>query len=134
MGFCSQFKALLKKNFIVWYRNLCGSLCELLFPVILMLIIVLVRNLVSDEEIDARNYIGSGKLGYYFDKDTKLKTEGDLYMPDNDNPWLGLSPAAPFASCLEFEFYQIAFVGDSTLMEGLKKQLFDAGNCCLITS
>ena len=38
-----HFKALLKKNIIVWKRNVCCSLCELMCPVFLMFIIVLIR-------------------------------------------------------------------------------------------
>lgn len=96
-----------------------------------MLIIVLVRNLVPDEEVDAKRYIGSGKLGYYFDKDTKLKTTPNFYEPETTNLWLGLSPAAPFGSCLQFGFNRIALVGEPGLMNGLKQQLFDTGNCYL---
>lgn len=124
MGFCSQFKALFKKNFIVWYRNLSGSLCEILFPVILMLIVVIVRNLVSDEEIGAKSYFEDARFSYYFDKATKIKTQGNIYYPDNSPMWLGLSPAVPFASCLAYDLTAVAFVGDSSITAGLKAELF----------
>lgn len=39
-----HYKALMKKNFINWKRTPCGSLCEILCPVLLMLILVLARS------------------------------------------------------------------------------------------
>lgn len=126
MGFCSQFKALFKKNFMVWYRNLCGSLCELIFPVILMLIIVLVRNLISDEDVGARSYLGSGKFSYYYDQATQLHLGPDIFQPDSPD-WLGLSRGAPFASCIYFQLRVVAFVGDTTVTQGLWNQLSTTG-------
>lgn len=44
-----QLKALMNKNLIIMKRNLCATLCELLFPIILMILLVLVRKLVKIE-------------------------------------------------------------------------------------
>jgi len=45
-----QLKALIKKNLILKKRNWCSSLCELLFPIILMMLIVWIRGLIKVEE------------------------------------------------------------------------------------
>jgi len=40
-----QLKALLKKNLILMKRNSCATACQILFPVMLMLLLTLVRSL-----------------------------------------------------------------------------------------
>jgi len=45
-----QLKALMKKNLILMKRNWCSSLCELLFPIILMLLLVWVRQQIKVDE------------------------------------------------------------------------------------
>lgn len=42
-----QLKALLKKNFILMKRSCIASLCEIFFPIILMLLISLVRRAIN---------------------------------------------------------------------------------------
>ena len=105
MGFCSQFKALFKKNFIVWRRNLLCSLCELLFPVILGLILVLVRNLVDNETIVAKSYIGECSYGHYFDENINLQNTGT-------GNWMGLCPGSPFSVCLRLGRTILGVVAD----------------------
>ncbi len=39
-----QLRALMKKNLILMKRNSCEALCEILFPIILMILLVLVRS------------------------------------------------------------------------------------------
>ena len=41
----SQLKALMKKNLILMKRNLIATACEILFPIILMVLLALVRSL-----------------------------------------------------------------------------------------
>ena len=43
MKFWSQYRALLYKNWILWKRKLFGSLCEVLFPIALIIVIYLIR-------------------------------------------------------------------------------------------
>lgn len=111
MGFCSQFRALFKKNFIAWHRSLCGSLCELLFPVVLMFIIVLVRYLVPDKTMPARNYQGDNTFAYYFDNTADTST------------WLGLSKGQPFGTCMYYKRFVFAIVAPNDIYTGLKNQL-----------
>lgn len=42
-----HFKALMKKNCINWKRTPCGSICEIICPVLLMLILVYARSQVD---------------------------------------------------------------------------------------
>lgn len=45
-----QMKALLKKNYILMKRSCIASLCELFFPIILMILISLVRKSIKVKE------------------------------------------------------------------------------------
>ena len=47
----SQFKALSQKNWILWKRNLCGNITEVVIPIIFLSFIVLIRNLITTELI-----------------------------------------------------------------------------------
>ena len=38
-----HYKALMKKNFINWKRTPCGSICEIICPILLMLVLVYAR-------------------------------------------------------------------------------------------
>jgi len=54
MTFSWQLKALLNKNLIMMKRNKCVTCCELIFPLILMILIILVRRAfrIKDEIIN----------------------------------------------------------------------------------
>lgn len=52
-----EFKALLKKNFIVWRRNTCGCICEGLTVVLFALLMIYVSTLVSDQPKPKRSYL-----------------------------------------------------------------------------
>ena len=47
-----HYKALMKKNCITWKRTPCGSICEIICPVILMFILVYARTQVDPVEQD----------------------------------------------------------------------------------
>lgn len=46
---CYQIKALLRKNVIIMKRSPCLTFCEIFFPIVLMILLVLVKNLVDYE-------------------------------------------------------------------------------------
>ena len=46
-----HYKALMRKNWIMWKRTWCSSICELLCPVALMVILTLARFAVKSEDI-----------------------------------------------------------------------------------
>jgi hypothetical protein len=47
-----QLQALIRKNFISMKRNYLSTLCELIFPLILMIIIVILRKTISKTDIE----------------------------------------------------------------------------------
>lgn len=57
-----HFCALMKKNWIVWKRNLFGSICEIICPIILMAILAIARLLVTSSEIAATSNMERGAL------------------------------------------------------------------------
>lgn len=56
---CNHFKALLKKNWILFKRSPLTSLCEIMIPIILVLILVLVRHLVTTDNEKETSYIAN---------------------------------------------------------------------------
>lgn len=121
MGFLSQFKALFKKNLILWYRNLFGSIGEILFPVVLMFAVVIIRKVVSNQYFDTQSYLGPTGLGYYYNE--TVQASASTY---NDSSFLnmGFYPGSPFSLCLMYNRPLIAFVGTSKLYPGLQNALF----------
>ena len=51
-----HYKALMKKNFINWKRTPCGSFCEIICPVMLMLILWYARTQADPEAFDDSSY------------------------------------------------------------------------------
>lgn len=47
-----QLGALMKKNFILMKRSYCATLCEIFFPIILMILLVIIRRLIKIEKYD----------------------------------------------------------------------------------
>ncbi len=48
-----QLRALMKKNLIIRKRNWVSTTCELLFPILLMILLILVRKAIKTEEFTA---------------------------------------------------------------------------------
>ena len=57
MSSSNQLKALLRKNLILWRRNICGSVCELMFPFAMMAVLILLRSVIPSEDHDQTSYI-----------------------------------------------------------------------------
>ncbi len=123
MGFCVQFTALLKKNVILWHRNLCGSLCELIFPVALMFIIVAVRKVVQNENFAEQSYVSRPGLAYHMDETLKV---GHNYSNDANPLKLGLNPGSPFVACMHYKRPVIAFVGTHPIYDKIRTHLFSS--------
>lgn len=56
-----HFKALMRKNFILWYRTPCRSISTLVCPVILMVALAVIRHFVPYFTVD-----GQGLLNYQY--------------------------------------------------------------------
>jgi len=120
MGFSSQFKALLKKNLIYWYRHLCGSLCEIIFPIAMMCLIVWIRYAIDDTAVPEQSYFSKLGFGYYMDSNTKAIPGTSLNMQNN----MGLPTINPFMSCMMYKRPIIAFVGNNELNSKISNALF----------
>lgn len=61
----SQFGTLFKKNFIVWRRDLCCCICQLLTAFIFALILVAIKGLSNSSKVttDSKSYLDSQKGG-----------------------------------------------------------------------
>jgi ATP-binding cassette, subfamily A (ABC1), member 3 len=53
----TQFGALYKKNFLYWSKNWCGSLCEILAPLIFAAILCAIRALTDEETQAATTFL-----------------------------------------------------------------------------
>lgn len=52
MTFKAHFSTLIRKNFISWKRGWCGSICELLFPILFVFILVYARMEIDVEVVE----------------------------------------------------------------------------------
>ena len=59
---CSHFKALLKKNWILFKRSPCGSCCEIVTPIVFVLFLLAVRSLVTKSDVLETSYITNGTI------------------------------------------------------------------------
>ena len=66
MGKCFRhFKALMRKNFIVWYRNPGCASVEIIAPIILMAALWIIRNQVPVTSIDKDGMFSKKYPTYY---------------------------------------------------------------------
>ncbi|CAG9334832.1 unnamed protein product [Blepharisma stoltei] len=82
MSIWQHYRALLYKNWILWKRKLCGSMCEWLFPIALLLVLMLIRSAVGYTDHDQASYLqksamtvsydGNNYFGQYFDPPAKI--------------------------------------------------------------
>ena len=100
MTFCQQTYTLISKNFLLFRRGWLGSLCELLFPLTLMSIVVIIRRSVNDVDIKAEEmffYEEEGQLrndvAYHVSPDY---SSGEHYQPYNHY----IHGNQPFSQCL----------------------------------
>ncbi|EAR81921.2 ABC transporter family protein (macronuclear) [Tetrahymena thermophila SB210] len=56
MGFSTHLKALMKKNFILWKRNICCSIFEILLPFFLVATFFILKSQVDDEFIPKKSF------------------------------------------------------------------------------
>ena len=62
----SHLKALMSKNWILWKRNLCCSILEIVIPVLFMFLFGVFRNVDPVETIESRSYYdGKEYVGMY---------------------------------------------------------------------
>lgn len=81
-----QLKALMKKNLILMRRSCCATCCEIIFPMILMILLVAIRRAVSVDD-----YI------YNITDDSYFATNSTALIPLSSNvtKWNGLTVRKP---------------------------------------
>jgi hypothetical protein len=55
----SQFKALSRKNWILWKRGLCGNITEIIIPIIFIAFIVVIRKLVTVDTYAEQSFLSN---------------------------------------------------------------------------
>jgi len=76
MGSATHYKALMRKNWILWKRNLCVSIIELACPLILFGLIIVIRGLIDTKNEEAQNFLYDGGAMYV------PQQEYAFFMPD----------------------------------------------------
>ena len=71
---CNHFRALLKKNWILFKRSPCGSCCEIVTPIVFVLFLLAVRGLVSKDAVAETSYYGP-KQGAFFTKNLNISSQ-----------------------------------------------------------
>ena len=54
---CNHLKALLKKNWILFKRSPCASCCEIIAPIVFVIILALIRSVVDKSSVKETSYI-----------------------------------------------------------------------------
>lgn len=70
MGFWIQYKALMFKNWVLWKRKLLGSLCEILLPIFVILVLGFLRLAIPPEQKDKQSYKDQVSDSYKISPDT----------------------------------------------------------------
>lgn len=52
----------MRKNWINWKRTPCGSCCELVFPILLMLLMLLIRGWLDSEIVEPESMLSSASI------------------------------------------------------------------------
>ncbi len=80
MSNCSQLGALMKKNVILMKRSILATICEIFFPIILMLLLVLIRKAIQITDViiplDDAIYLKSQSAAFI--NDPNLSSWNDL--------------------------------------------------------
>lgn len=95
-----HYRALMYKNWILWKRRLLGSLCEIVFPLIVFLMLSGLRAAISAEEKDEESYLDNA---VYIRPDSQIPVsfpfpEGEAFtycsdFMDEGGEWtIGLAP------------------------------------------
>jgi len=69
MGRMTHYKALMRKNWILWKSNFFISIVELMCPIVLFGLILLLRGLVVQKTEEATDFLYEGTTMYYPNKE-----------------------------------------------------------------
>ena len=140
---CSKLRALMQKNLNIMKRNVCGTIAEVFFPIILMILVLVIRkafgikkHYFTEEETNDETFTQKRSLAFIdFSEGTFEKNETDAdgkalsYKYNDDNLWNGQNTALNkiFDICVnkaEKERYKIALVN---IPNEIKNKLIEIG-------
>ena len=88
-----KLRALMTKNLIEMRRNILSTLCEIFFPIIVMIVFLLIRSAITikthtfeNEEISVKDFIYN-------------RSTSNFYYSENQSEWYGLSLHSPLHIC-----------------------------------
>jgi hypothetical protein len=94
MSKSSQLGALMTKNLIMMKRNGCATCCEIVFPMILMILLVLVRRAIKQEvypePVDDQLFLKTNSSALI---NPELMV--NLYKNSSESTWNGLTIRRP---------------------------------------
>ena len=104
MSQCWQLRALMKKNLILMKRSCCASICEIFFPIFLMMMISLIRGSIKKEvltyegdDLEFTKTNSTALVNYKEMKNMKITPKRGFF----DIEWDGLSFHYPLLICNE---------------------------------
>lgn len=113
MGLGGHLKALLLKNWLLWKRELCGSICEIVFPVVLMIFLYLIKIAIGTTDKSADSYIKShSQLVAPFEIFMNQNITKDVFNISTSN----MGDSFPFQWCnkvLKYDWQWAAVYNDS---------------------
>ena len=140
---CWKLRALMQKNLNIMKRNVCGTIAEVFFPIILMILVLVIRkafkvknHYFDEEEGDDPTFTLKRSLAFIdFSEGTFEKNETDAdgnvlsYKYNDENLWYGQNTALNkiFDICVNKEGkerYKIALVN---VPDEIKNKLFEIG-------
>ncbi|CAI2386282.1 unnamed protein product [Moneuplotes crassus] len=91
MAFCRHLQALCWKNWLLWRRKLCGSLCEIIFPLLIVGALVGIKSTSDSYEYDGGSWISIGHLFAIPDENSKfyqdLNADDGLFVGSKPQPF-----------------------------------------------
>ena len=77
-----QFKALSKKNWILWKRNLCGNITEVVIPIIFIFFVVAIRRLITVENYESQSFLTNTNFtkDFYGQQTTATAASGSVFL------------------------------------------------------
>ena len=107
-----QYRALNFKNWILWKRQIFGSLCELLFPILIFLTYAAMRSAVSSEDFDESSYLSAAtylrpdpsiSVSYPYPEGNSFAYCAD-YLSEGGEWTIGLAPQNSITEYLQSKF------------------------------
>ena len=140
---CWKLRALMQKNLNIMKRNVCGTIAEVFFPIILMILVLVIRKAFSvkkhyfnDEEKSDEEFTAKRSLAFidFSQGDLEInETNADgttkSYKYKSDNLWEGQNSALNkiFDICVNKEGKERYLIALVNVPDDIKNKLIDVG-------